>query len=354
MENLRLAHKNARKGKGWYKEIKMLDENEEHYLKVLQKMLIEKTYDTSDYIVFIKQEGSKEREISKLPYFPDRICQWAVMQVIEPYLLKHMTADTYSALPGKGIHLAKNRLEKAIHHDLPNTQYCLKLDVRKYYPSIDHGILKKKYRKLFKDKDLLWLLDEIIDSTPDDRGIPIGNYLSQYSGNYYLSDFDHWIKEVKRIKYYFRYMDDICIFGSNKEELHRLKKEIEHYFTHKLKLTIKDNWQIFPTFIRGIDYVGYRIFLNYSLLRKSTCLNFKRKMRSIKKKCLNGTGMNHSEWCSINSYKGWLLWCDSYRLTQKYIIPIQIFADNYYLKNIKRKGEKNDCIGNGIKYSQAG
>jgi hypothetical protein len=182
------------------------------------------------------------------------------------------------------------------------------------------------------------LLDEIIDSTPGDVGIPIGNYLSQYSGNFYLSSFDHWIKEVKKVKYYFRYMDDIVILGSSKEELHKLRKEVDEYLRNELKLNIKENWQVFPTFVRGIDFVGYRVFLNYTLLRKSTCKSFKRKMRNINKKKLNGQELNYSEWCSINSYKGWLKWCDSYRLSQKYIKPIEQFAQDYYEKYIKKKG----------------
>jgi len=94
---------------------------------------------------------------------------------------------------------------------------------------------------------------------------------------------------------------------------------------------------VFPTFSRGIDFVGYRIFLGYSLLRKTTCKQMKVKMVKIRKKVEGGQEMNHSEWCSINSYKGWLMHCDSYRLSMKYIEPIQKHANDYYIKNIKRK-----------------
>jgi RNA-directed DNA polymerase len=337
MDNLKLAHMNARKGKGWYKEVKLIDENPEYYLKLLQDMLINKTYKTSPYETFIKNDNGKEREIFKLPYFPDRICQWAIMQIIEPMLISNFTRDTYSAIPNRGTHRAYYKLRTALQTDVPGSQYCLKLDIKKFYPSINHTILKQKYRRLFKDPDLLWLLDEIIDSTEGDVGIPIGNYLSQYSGNFYLSEFDHWIKEVKKIKYYFRYMDDIVILGSDKEQLHQLHSEIEVYLRDKLKLKIKENWQVFPTYVRGIDFVGYRSFLNFALLRKSTCKNFKSKMKVIDKKVQKGIEMNYSEWCSINSYKGWLVHCDSHRLIQKYIEPIQQASDDYYMKNIKRK-----------------
>lgn len=337
MENLKTAHLNARKGKGWYKDVRKVNENEEDYLNRLHEMLVHKTYQTSEYTTFVRKDGHKERVIYKLPYFPDRICQWAIIQVIEPYLIKNLIANTYSAIPGRGIHKAMKDVQKAIRTDPTGMAYCLKLDVRKYYPSIDHDILKAKFRRLFKDPDLLWLLDEIIDSTPGNTGIPIGNYVSQYAGNFYLSEFDHWIKEQKHVKHYFRYMDDICIFAESKEELHRLRKEVDEYFRVKLQLQIKGNWQVFPTFIRGLDFVGYRFFRTFTLLRKTTCLQFKRKMNRIKKKIQDGLEMTFSEWCAINSYKGWLLHCDSFRLCQKYVVPIQPWADRYYETYVRGK-----------------
>lgn len=107
------------------------------------------------------------------------------------------------------------------------------------------------------------------------------------------------------MKYYYRYMDDIVVLGSDKKELHKLLLEIKEYFRKELKLTVKDNWQVFPTFVRGIDFVGYRTFLNYKLLRKSTCKQMKRKMNRLHKKVIdNNQLMNYSEWCAINSYKG--------------------------------------------------
>ena len=341
MDNLKLAHQNAKKGKGWYAEVKMVDANPEKYLKELQDSLINKTYHTSEYETFMKFDSGKEREIFKLPYFPDRICQWAILQVIEPILIRNLIKGTYSAIPGRGIHSALKDIKSDIRKDPEGTKYCLKLDARKYYPSINHEILKQKYRRIFKDADLLWLLDEIIDSTGGEVGIAIGNYLSQYSGNFYFSQFDHWIKEEKHRKYYYRYMDDIVILGRTKEELHALKREIDEYFEKEMKLVIKHTWQVFPTAVRGIDFVGYRIFPEYTLLRKSTCKKMKAKMIPLYNKVvIRKEMMNYSEWCSINSYHGWLVWCDSFRLNQKYIEPLKPYAEKYYLENIKRKDEK--------------
>lgn len=316
MENLIKAHKNAQKGKGWYKEVKIINSNPEPYLKELQERLINKTYKTSEYTTFIKKDGKKERLIYKLPYYPDRICQWAVVQVIEPFIINNFTSDTYSAIPKRGIHQCLQKLNKVLYLYPEETKYCLKLDIKQYYPSINHNILKEKYKRLFKDKDLLWLLDEIINSTKEEKGIPIGNYLSQYSGNFYLSDFDHWIKEKERIKYYYRYMDDIVILGKTKEELQNIRKEIDKYLL-KLELSLKENWQIFPTRVRGVDFVGYRSFGKYILLRKDTKRNFKNKMNKIK---LKEDNLSYSDICCIESYNGWLKYCDSFRLKSKYII----------------------------------
>lgn len=171
---------------------------------------------------------------------------------------------------------------------------------------------------------------------PNERkGLPIGNYHSQYGGNYYLSDFDHWIKEVKGVKHYFRYMDDIVIFGSSKKALRKLRIEIFDYFKTNLKLTVKDNWQIFPTYDRGVDFVGYRVFMNYTLLRKSTYLNMRRKLIRIRQKCDSGNLMNYSEWCSINSYLGWLVHCNSQNLFRKYFLPLKPYVEQYYKTVIK-------------------
>lgn len=149
IENLRLAHKQARRGKSFYTEVKLIDENEDEYLYRLQDMLIHKTYHTSKYEVFEKKEGKKIRKIYKLPYFPDRICQWAIIQVIEPYLMRTLTDDTYSALPGRGVERARRKMVRALKTDPENTVWCLKIDISKYYPNVNIEKLKLKYRRLF-------------------------------------------------------------------------------------------------------------------------------------------------------------------------------------------------------------
>lgn len=376
MDNLYRAYQNAKSGKGWYKEVKQIEKRPFYYLAGLQYMLKNHLFKTSEYEIFILNEGKKKRDVYKLPFFPDRIAQWAILQVIEPFLVANMTADTYSAIPGKGIQPIVNDLrgyyktkrvdgkKKSVWvpsiflTDEENTRYCYKIDLHHYYQSINHEVLKQKFRKVFKDPELLWLLDEIADSintaTEEDlielslsgeievdpnTGIPIGNYMSQYSGNFYLSSFDHWVKEKLHVKHYYRYMDDVVIFASSKEELHEIHRKVTAYTRDYLHLNIKGNYQIFPTKVRGVDFVGYRFFGEYTLLRKSTAINFKRKMRACRKKMENNIPPTYSEWCSFNSYKGWLGNCNSYRLSKKYIEPLIDYMQDYYEKEVKGHAE---------------
>lgn len=336
LENLKLAHQNAREEKAYYREVKMVDENPEYYLGIIHEILKNKTYNVSEYSVSTINDKGKERTLMKLPYFPDRIIQWAIMLQVENIFMKTFCSHTCASIKNRGIHKASALVDQFMK-DEENTKYCLKIDIRKFYDNINHSILKKLLRRKFKDRNLLELLYKIIDSYPGNRGVPIGSYLSQFLANFYLSYFDHCLKEKYKIKYVVRYMDDMVIFHSSKEYLHWLKREMDIYLENELDIQIKSNWQVFPTGVRGVDFVGFRHFYGYKLLRKSTCKKFKKKMQHIKQKQGKGQLINYSEWCSANSYNGWLQWCDSYRLKNKYVKPIQPSLDRYYKKVIKKK-----------------
>lgn len=300
VENLTEADRIAQKGKAKQYGVVLHNKNKEANIMKLHDMLKNKTYQTSRYDIF-KVYEPKEREVYRLPYFPDRIAHHAIMRVLEPIFVATYTADTYSCIKKRGIHAASFALRKALK-DQSETLYCLKLDVKKFYPSINHDVLKGLLRRKFKDKDLIWLLDEIIDSAP---GLPIGNYLSQYLANFYLSYFDHWIKEDLRVKYYFRYADDLVILHRDKEYLHQLLKLIQTYFKDRLKLEVKSNWQVFPVNSRGIDFVGYVHFHTHVLLRKKIKQNFARMLK------------RNPNQASVSSYKGWFKHCNSKNLQKK-------------------------------------
>lgn len=139
------------------------------------------------------------------------------------------------------------------------------MDIRKFYPSINHEILKSIVKKKIKDKSLLKLLFEIIDSAD---GVPIGNYLSQFFANLYMAYFDHWVKEELKVKYYYRYADDIVLLSDDKNQLRSWVLAIKVYLTNVLELKLKDNYQIYPVESRGIDFVGYVCYHDHTLLRK--------------------------------------------------------------------------------------
>ena len=338
-ENIKEAHRNARKGKTHYGEVKMVDSDPDFYLGQIRDMLVNKTYNVSKYILKTINDTGKERQLMKLPYFPDRIIQWAVMLQIEHVFTEVFTNFTCASIKWRGIHHATNLLDRYMKEDKEGTQYCLKIDIAKFYPNISHEILKGLLRRKFKDDELLKLLDKIIDSVGGSHGVPIGSYLSQYLANFYLAYFDHWLKEDQGVKYVIRYMDDIVILSDSKEWLHQLKRNIDTYLIQNLSLKLKNNWQIFPTDIRGIDFVGYRHFYDFKLLRKSACKRFKQKMSRIRKKVIKEQPITYHDFCAVNSYLGWLRWCDSFRLIQKYIEPIRAAIIEFYHLKIKRRKE---------------
>lgn len=365
-ENLIMAHKMARKDKGLYSAVKDVDENLEERIQQIQDMLINKTYQVGNYNIGIIEDKGKKRILHKLPYFPDRIIQWAILLQTEKIFLSAFTNFTCASLKDRGIHYASNLVTKWMNEDHEGTQYCLKIDMKKFYPSINRTIMKNLLRKKFKDTDLLWLLDKIIDSMdntdiqnlniPDefkklyshpDKGIPIGSYLSQFLGNFYLTYFDHWLKEDMKCKYVVRYMDDVVIFDSSKERLHSLIYSIQKYLITNLDMEVKGNWQVFPTEVRGIDFVGYRHFYGYKLLRKTTYKRCKKKMLQIKYCIDNDIEMEYSDWCSYMSYMGWLTWCNSYNFFLKYCKDNIPQMNNYYKRKIKTKEkDKNKEIIN--------
>jgi RNA-directed DNA polymerase len=297
IENLLLADAKARKGKAWQYGVRVHDRNRLNNIFKLNDDLQNKTYKTSQYTIF-KIYDPKEREIYRLPYYPDRIVHHAIMNILEKVFVSVFTADTFSCIKKRGIHAAAYAVRRSLKN-VQDTRYCLKLDVKKFYPSIDHSILKQLVRRKIKDQDLLWLMDEIIDSAP---GLPIGNYLSQYLANFYLTYFDHWLKEQMHVRYYFRYADDLVILSDSKDHLHHLFKAIKIYLNDQLNLRVKSNWQIFPVDVRGIDFVGYRFYHSHTLLRKTIKRNFARMLSANKNEA------------SIASYMGWASHCNSSHL----------------------------------------
>lgn len=309
LDNIEEADNKARKCKRKQYGVIKHDKNraEDNFSLFLDLSL--ENYKTSKYSTF-KVYEPKERLIFRLPYYPDRITHHAIMNIMEPIWMKIFTKDTYSCIKGRGIHTLARQLKYDLQHDKEGTKYCAKMDIKKFYPSIDHEILKIIIRKKIKDKKLLKLLDEIIDSAD---GVPIGNYLSQYFANLYLAYFDHWIKEVLKVKHYYRYADDIVLLSSDKDQLRRWVISIRIYLKEKLKLELKSNYQIFPVEARGIDFVGYVFRHDYVKIRKGVKLRLMKLVRLYKEGKISQEKFEQS----VTSYFGWLKYCNSKNLLRK-------------------------------------
>jgi hypothetical protein len=183
---------------------KNLDDN----IKSISKSLIDRTFQTSEYRTKIIHEP-KERTIFILPFAPDRIVQHSLMNILEPIWDKMMIHNNFACRVGKGIHAGSRKTMEYVRKN----SYCLKCDISKFYPSVNHDILYDILQRKIKCIDTLWLIKDIIYSyTGNGNNIPIGNYTSQWFGNMYLNELDTYVKHELRCKDYLRYCDDFCLF----------------------------------------------------------------------------------------------------------------------------------------------
>ena len=316
INNLRLAAQNAASGKRRRSEVTAFFARLEENLEQLHRELTEKRYKTSPYDVFVKFEG-KRREIYKLP-FRDRVVHWAIMQVLEPIWTPQFTADTHACIKGRGMHSLLRKLREDLRNDPEGTAYCLKLDIRKFYPSIDHEKMKAVVRRKIKDPEVLWLLDGIIESAP---GVPIGNYISQYFANLYLSELDHLLKEVAGVRYYYRYADDMVLLAGDKPTLHGWLVLINDWLNVERHVDLKSNYQVFPVESRGIDFVGYVTFHTHCLARKKNKQGLCRELAKLRK-----AGVPEAEIMLLTASRaGFMLHCDSKHLFK--VLNMKKFSD---------------------------
>lgn len=308
----------ACKGKNKRPNTQKLKDTAKERAAHLSESLLNQTYQIGRYNEFDICERGKQRHIQHVylidPQNPDTPTSdggviRALVEAIEPSVLNKLTDNTHAAIKGHGIHLALSQLRKYLKDDPEGTRYCYKIDIRKYFPNIDRQVLKEKMRRIWTDPKLLWLIDYTIDSAPGDIGLPIGNHSSQLYANLYLSDFDHWVQNTLRARYFIRYMDDVVILAGTKDELRAIHREIEWYLRRNLNLEIKSNWQIFPISARGIDFVGYRTWHNRVLLRKSTYKRMIIACRKIRMNILTTATFSDTDRSILASYTGIILHC---------------------------------------------
>lgn len=280
-DNIMLAIKNASRGgkKKRKKSVKKILAQKEIYAAKIQEMLQTETYTPSAAYHKTIQDGAsgKMRNISIPKFYPDQIIHWALVQVLqEPVFMKGMYPYSCGSVPKRGGAAARKAVQKALKD--PSIKYILKADIRKFYPTISHDILKKQLRRRIKDAKCLRLLDIIIDQEP---GLPIGFYTSQWLANFYLQDFDHYIKSLGAV-HYVRYVDDLVILCRDKQTLHKIRAAAQEKLASDFEQQLKSNYQIYPVDSRPLSFVGYRIYRNFHIARKPILERIRRNIKLIK------------------------------------------------------------------------
>ena len=223
----------------------------------------------------------KERNICVAP-FRDRVVHHAVHDVVEPLIDKNFIFDSYACRKGKGTHGALDRAQSFLRAN----DFCFHGDIKKYFPSIDHGILKTIIRRKIADKEILTLMDHIIDSasnlytSKEEIGLPIGNLTSQFFANLYLNELDRFVKVDLKQRYYIRYMDDFLVFSNDRAVLDEIKGKIRDFLREELNLTLHETKSQIFAVSGGITFLGFRLFKNRRRLATKNVLRVRRRIKA--------------------------------------------------------------------------
>lgn len=293
-ENIYKAAMKAKKRKRWKNSFLYFQKDFEPNLIHIQDSLITKTYQPGSYKKFLIYEP-KRREISAAPY-RDRIVHHAICNCIEPIFQRTFIDQSFSNQKGKGTHKAVELYRQYAFNNL----YVLKCDIKKYFPSIDHKILKNLIQRKIKDKQVLELINLIIDNsnqqepifeyfegdtlfTPYERrkGIPIGNLTSQFFANVYLNPLDHFVKETLGCKSYIRYVDDFVLLDNDKRKLIEYLRKIEKFLA-KYRLKLHERKVVLTPTQKGIKFLGYKVFPNRIELKTENIRRYKMRMKKYR------------------------------------------------------------------------
>lgn len=308
----------ASKGKKWRKAVKLVLSDLEGYSEKIHNLLKDGSYKPCKVRERFILEGSRRklRHITTISFYPDQIIHWCIIKQLEPYFIKWSYRLSCGSIKNRGSIDASRHIIKWLNIDFKNTKYCAKLDIRHFYQSIRHDYLINLLESKFKDKNLMTLLVMIINHWQESEGIglPIGFLPSQHFANFVLTPLDFYIKQELKAKYYVRYMDDMVLFSSNKRKLHKAVQAIARYLNNA-GLTLKENWQVFKTDSRPLDFLGFRFYRDKTTLRKALMLKISKAARKIRHKY--SPKVNEAK--SIMSYMGWIRHSDSYGFFKKRI-----------------------------------
>ncbi len=285
--------------------------------------------------------GKKTRMIEKPRYNYEQVVHHIVVAACYDIFMKGMYEFSCGSVPNRGAHYGKRYIEKWIRTDKKNCKYILKMDIRHFFESVDHDVLKRWLKQKIRDERMLYILGLIIDGS--EVGLPLGFYTSQWLSNFMLQPLDHYIKEQLRAVHYIRYMDDMVVFGKNKKELHRMQQNIETYLHEHFNLQMKGNWQVFRfDYIerktgkrkgRPLDFMGFQFYHDRTILRESIMLSCTRKVNRVAKK----PTITWYDATAILSYMGYISNTDTYGM---YLQRIKPHVNVKKLKKIVSKHSK--------------
>jgi len=281
--NLRLAFWNAAKSNRAKADRRVFQENRDENLTCLRAELLSGTVAVGDYHTFTIYDP-KERTICAAS-FRERVLHHALMNVCEPILERAAIFDSYACRKGKGQQAA---VQRAVSYARKNGWF-LKMDIRKYFDSIDHAVLQQLLKRKVKDPALLEVFDRILATyeTAPGRGLPIGNLTSQHFANHYLAPLDRFIKETLGCRCYVRYMDDFVVWGESAAALREVWRRVETFLAEELKLELKPNVMLSRTG-RGMAFLGYRVFPDRLRLGRRSKRRFQRKFRAYEREWVAG------------------------------------------------------------------
>ena len=287
-EKLLKAHLDARKGKGSRKEIILFNLKQEDYIKYLLEKLENKTYKHGGYTVFYVTEP-KLRKIEKSKYMDRIVHRWLVDNILKPYFIPRFIQTTYACIEGRGMHKACLDMQEMMKHctRIWNNYYILKMDIAKYFDNIDKKILLDILEKRIKDKDVMWLINEILYANKREKGLEIGNYTSQMFANIYLNEYDWYVKRNLHIKYFSRYMDDSILLVKTKKEAIQALENIKRFLKENLHLELNSKTQIFKS-SQGVNYCGYKINEYRLKIRDKGKKKLKKKIKYLIYEIKNG------------------------------------------------------------------
>jgi hypothetical protein len=297
LDNIKLAIFNAvkhRKRKRRSSFVNKVKENIDFYANEVRQLILDDGFEFHAPIECEIQDYPKIRHLRKPLFYPDQIIMWAIKQVVEPILNRGQYLYSFSGIKGRGNLLGKKYIERVIRESGNKRIYIKQDDIKHFYENIDNNKLKARFRRVIKDKHLLFWLDKIIDI--GGNGLPIGFPTSPLFGNFYLQEIDHFIKEKGHIKYYARFADDVFIADCNKRKIFKCFYNIKPLLVN-YNVTFKSQRPLFRLFDQTIDFVGFIYFKGYTLLRDRIFYNLTRIVNNIYR--FGGTLKRYCRYLSI-------------------------------------------------------